>query len=106
MRTNNYYLRRIANNTGSQVSKMRNELYYLRQIASNTGASVTGKLKNKNHYLRLIAENTVDILKKSYITVISDKNIIQKNDNTSIKAVVTIDDERVVDETVYFYIKE
>ena len=106
MKTNNYYLRRIANNTGSQVSKMRNELYYLRQIASNTGASVTGKLKNKNYYLRLIAENTVDILKKSYVAVISDKNIIQKDDTASIQAVVMVDDEKVVNETVYFYIKE
>ena len=107
MKNNNYYLRKITNNTGGNESKMKNDLYYLRQIASNVGASVTGKLKNRNVYLRLIAEHTEDYQSRDDIAIlIGDKSIIQTGDKFNPMVVVALDKQVASDERVDFYIVE
>lgn len=107
MKNNNYYLRKIANNTGSEISKMKNELYYLRLIASNVGATVTGKLKNRNAYLKMIEEHTRDYQSKDDIAMlIGDKDIIQIGDKYNPMVVVAVDGKVAVDERVDFYIVE
>ena len=108
MKNRNYYLRRIANNTGSNVSKMKNELYLLKQIASNVGADVTGKLKNRNVYLRQIEENTRDFqhLDDYLVMLLFDKKIIQIGDELDIKTIAIVDGKLEAGHRVDFYIEE
>lgn len=101
MKNNNYYLRKIANNTGSEISKMKNDLYYLKRIAQNLGNNVTGKLKNRNHYLKLISESTEDY--GDSIALIADEDIILTGDEVDFRVRVKVDGEYVQGRTVYFY---
>lgn len=104
MKSDNYYLRQIAKNTGSEVSKMKNNVLLLKQIAYNLGADVSGKLKTANQYLKLISEKIAFLNDK--IVVSSDKDIIQVDEVAELQAEVTIDGEKAVGETVSFYVED
>lgn len=107
MKTNNYYLREIAKNTGSEISTMKNDVFYLRDIASNVGATVTGNVKNRNTYLKIIAEHTENYQSlDDYIALICNEDIVQKDSIVGCKARVIIDGEVAVGETVNFYVEE
>lgn len=107
MKTNNYYLRKIANNTGSEISKMKNDVFYLREIASNTGASVTGKIKNRNAYLKIIAENTENYESlDDYLVLICDDDIVQKDGKLTCRARLTLNGKSASGIEVKFYVEE
>ena len=105
--TKNKLLRTIANNTGGNVSTMKNKLSLLKTIASNLGATVTGNTKNEITYLQMIAEGTEDYQSlDDYVVVIGDKNVIQSEDTVTLRARVFVDGKSVSGKTVNFYVED
>ena len=107
MKNNNYYLKSIANKTGSELSKMKNKISYLRSIANNTGSSITD-LKNENYLLREIDSNISSIVFKgsNHISCIGDKDLMTVGDNLTVKAQVVLDDANASGKTVNFYVED
>ena len=72
MKSNNSYLKKIVNNTGSNMSNKSNNIY-LREIAKNTGSDVGEKHHSDNYYLGKIASNTFDIDTSELQEALSEK---------------------------------
>lgn len=124
MKSNNNYLRTINKNFGDEVDSRKPDNYYLKHIAENTGSDDLSGHRPNNYYLKQIAENTEDMdiaeltatiqelreevedltfIANNEIIVFGDKNLIQLNDTVDLTAYCKADGEKVVGGTVYFY---
>ena len=124
MKSNNNYLRTINKNFGDEVDSRKPDNYYLKHIAENTGSDDLSGHRPNNYYLKQIAENTEDMdiaeltatiqelreevedltfIANNEIVIFSDKNLIQLNDTVDLTAYCKADGEKVVGGTVYFY---
>ena len=124
MKSNNNYLRTINKNFGDEVDSRKPDNYYLKHIAENTGSDDLSGHRPNNYYLKEIAENTEDMdiaeltatiqelreevedltfIANNEIILFGDKNLIQLNDTVDLTAYCKADGEKVVGGTVYFY---
>lgn len=124
MKSNNNYLRTINKNFGDEVDSRKPDNYYLKHIAENTGSDDLSGHRPNNYYLKQIAENTEDMdiaeltatiqelreevedltfIANNEIVIFGDKNLIQLNDTVDLTAYCKADGEKVVGGTVYFY---
>ena len=124
MKSNNNYLRTINKNFGDEVDSRKPDNYYLKHIAENTGSDDLSGHRPNNYYLKQIAENTEDMdiaemtatiqelrkevedltfIANNEIVIFGDKNLIQLNDTVDLTAYCKADGEKVVGRTVYFY---
>ena len=124
MKSNNQYLKSINENFGGQVDSRKPDNYYLKHIAENTGSDDLNGHRPNNYYLKQIAENTEDMdiaemtatiqelrkevedltfIANNEIVIFGDKNLIQLNDTVDLTAYCKADGEKVVGGTVYFY---
>ena len=124
MKSNNNYLRTINKNFGDEVDSRKPDNYYLKHIAENTGSDDLNGHRPNNYYLKQIAENTEDMdiaemtatiqelrkevedltfIANNEIVIFGDKNLIQLNDTVDLTAYCKADGEKVVGGTVYFY---
>ena len=124
MKSNNNYLRTINKNFGDEVDSRKPDNYYLKHIAENTGSDDLSGHRPNNYYLKQIAENTEDMdiaeltatiqelreevedltfIANNEIVLFGDKNLIQLNDTVDLTAYCKADGEKVVGGTVYFY---
>ena len=124
MKSNNNYLRTINKNFGDEVDSRKPDNYYLKHIAENTGSDDLSGHRPNNYYLKQIAENTEDMdiaeltatiqelreevedltfIANNEIILFGDKNLIQLNDTVDLTAYCKADGEKVVGGTVYFY---
>ena len=123
-KNNNQYLESINENFGGQVDSRKPDNYYLKHIAENTGSDDLNGHRPNNYYLKQIAENTEDMdiaemtatirelrkevedltfIANNEIVIFGDKNLIQLNDTVDLTAYCKADGEKVVGGTVYFY---
>ena len=124
MKSNNNYLRTINKNFGDEVDSRKPDNYYLKHIAENTGSDDLSGHRPNNYYLKQIAENTEDMdiaeltatiqelreevedltfIANNEVVIFGDKNLIQLNDTVDLTAYCKADGEKVVGGTVYFY---
>ena len=124
MKSNNQYLESINENFGGQVDSRKPDNYYLKHIAENTGSDDLNGHRPNNYYLRQIAENTEDmdiaeltatiselrqevedltIKANNEIILFGEKSLIQKNENANISAYCKVDGNKMVDGTIYFF---
>ena len=124
MKSNNQYLKSINENFGGQVDSRKPDNYYLKHIAENTGSDDLNGHRPNNYYLKQIAENTEDmdiagltatirelrqevedltIKANNEIILFGEKSLIQKDEIANISAYCKVDGNKMVDGTIYFF---
>ena len=124
MKSNNNYLRTINKNFGDEVDSRKPDNYYLKHIAENTGSDDLSGHRPNNYYLKQIAENTEDmdiagltatirelrqeveeltIKANNEVIILGGKSIIQKDEVVDVSVYCKVDGDKAVNETVYFY---
>ena len=124
MKSNNQYLESINKNFGGQVDSRKPDNYYLKHIAENTGSDDLNGHRPNNYYLKQIAENTEDmdiagltatirelrqevedltIKANNEIILFGEKSLIQKDEIANVSAYCKVDGNKMVDGTIYFF---
>ena len=124
MKSNNQYLKSINENFGGQVDSRKPDNYYLKHIAENTGSDDLNSHRPNNYYLKQIAENTEDmdiagltatirelrqeveeltIKANNEVIMLGGKSIIQKDESANVSAYCKLDGNKMVDGTIYFF---
>ena len=124
MKSNNNYLRTINKNFGDEVDSRKPDNYYLKHIAENTGSDDLNGHRPNNYYLKQIAENTEDmdiaeltatirelrqeveeltIKANNEVIMLGGKSIIQKDEVVDVSVYCKVDGDKAVNETIYFY---
>lgn len=122
----NKYLKRILKSLGVTVNGNKSNNYLLKKIAENTGNNKITGVKTDNYLLKTIAENTENnssslneanatiaeltnqvaeyqYKSENYIVFKSDDNIVQKDDSLDLAVIAVVDGERSSGNNVYFY---
>ena len=123
-KNNNQYLESINENFGGQVDSRKPDNYYLKHIAENTGSDDLNGHRPNNYYLKQIAENTEDmdiagltatirelrqevedltIKANNEIILFGEKSLIQKDESANVSAYCKVDGNKMVDGTIYFF---
>ena len=124
MKSNNQYLESINENFGGQVDSRKPDNYYLKHIAENTGSDDLNSHRPNNYYLKQIAENTEDmdiagltatirelrqeveeltIKANNEVIMLGGKSIIQKDESANVSAYCKVDGNKMVGGTIYFF---
>lgn len=124
MKSNNQYLKSINENFGDEVDSRKPDNYYLKHIAENTGSDDLNSHRPNNYYLKQIAENTEDmdiagltatirelrqevedltIKANNEIILFGEKSLIQKDEIANVSAYCKVDGNKMVDGTIYFF---
>lgn len=124
MKSNNQYLKSINENFGDEVDSRKPDNYYLKHIAENTGSDDLNSHRPNNYYLKQIAENTEDmdiagltatirelrqeveeltIKANNEVIMLGGKSIIQKDESANVSAYCKVDGNKMVGGTIYFF---
>lgn len=74
MKSNNVYLKEIANNTGSDITKRHSDNYYLHRIADNTANGGGGSGNGNTETMKNVAKAEILNMANAYAEAINKEN--------------------------------